>query len=173
MARRNQKTGRKKFWLDNLPSDTFAICPTCTETKPISEFWWEKQYKMGKVCSGCQDKKVKPSGYADYIKSEAWREKRLEYWRSKKMRECYVCSDPWLDFKGKELHHRTYERLGNENLDDLVPVCPGHHDLITAAWNEEKLLPYPERRSLWEVTDYVASCYAEEQYIIKLDGKKI
>jgi hypothetical protein len=37
--------------------------------------------------------------------------------------QCAVCWDPHVD-----LHHKTYRRLGEELLDDLVPLCRDHHD---------------------------------------------
>lgn len=32
--------------------------------------------------------------------------------------------EPW---KPLQVHHRTYERIGNEGLDDLIVVCPRCH----------------------------------------------
>lgn len=169
MSLKNKKVGKLSYWLLRLPDNTFAECPGCGETKGIPEFWIANQYRMGKNCAACTASGVKKgSKYQQYINSPQWKSKRLEYWRSKKMRECYVCADLWTDFKGKHLHHRTYERLGDEDLDDIVPVCPGCHDRITEAWNEEKLLPVGQRRTLWEVTDEVASQYQEEQYMSSL-----
>ena len=28
------------------------------------------------------------------------------------------------------IHHHTYDRLGNEHLDDLIAVCRRHHSAI-------------------------------------------
>lgn len=35
-----------------------------------------------------------------------------------------MCWDPNVD-----LHHKTYKRLGEERLTDLLPLCRLHHDL--------------------------------------------
>jgi 5-methylcytosine-specific restriction endonuclease McrA len=36
---------------------------------------------------------------------------------------CEECGSPW----GLQVHHKTYERLGNETLDDLVCLCRDCH----------------------------------------------
>jgi 5-methylcytosine-specific restriction endonuclease McrA len=33
---------------------------------------------------------------------------------------------------GHELHHLTYDRLGHERYEDLVPLCPDCHQMIEA-----------------------------------------
>jgi len=60
--------------------------------------------------------------YNDYIKSSAWRAKKRKYRASKLPQNCLVCNSKKVD-----LHHRTYKRLGNEWLNDLVPLCREHH----------------------------------------------
>ena len=35
-----------------------------------------------------------------------------------------LCGHPWY-----QLHHRTYSRLGRENLLDLLPLCRDCHEL--------------------------------------------
>lgn len=77
------------------------------------------------------------SDYYNYIKSPQWQAKRKQYYSSKLYKTlkqnnkgwvCYCCgaTDKQLD-----LHHRTYKRLGNENIAvDLVPVCRDCHHSI-------------------------------------------
>jgi len=36
---------------------------------------------------------------------------------------CEACGKPW----GLQVHHRTYARLGNESLDDLICLCRECH----------------------------------------------
>jgi hypothetical protein len=61
--------------------------------------------------------------YADYLASPHWQGLRVRYASSGRPKRCAVCHDP-----AYELHHRTYRRLGEERLDDLVPLCGRHHD---------------------------------------------
>jgi phage terminase large subunit GpA-like protein len=76
--------------------------------------------------------------YNEYIKSNAWRRKRKQFFESKMWKTyphgvkagkfvCYCCgSDERLD-----LHHRSYKRFGNERIStDLIPVCRKCHDEI-------------------------------------------
>jgi hypothetical protein len=59
----------------------------------------------------------------EYRKSEQWRETKRRYRRSDYPQRCLVCG--CSDF---DLHHRSYARLGQELLFDLVPLCRRHHD---------------------------------------------
>ena len=63
--------------------------------------------------------------YETYIKSDAWkakREKVLEFWGH----QCATC----CNVNELHVHHRTYERLGNELLTDLLPLCVYCHELF-------------------------------------------
>ena len=65
--------------------------------------------------------------YKDYIASSLWRRTRSDYWRSDRAKDC-ICGAT----EGLVLHHLTYERIGEERLDDLTPLCPECHSLIHA-----------------------------------------
>lgn len=68
------------------------------------------------------------SDYGSYISSTRWATKRREYWDDPDLpKACGVCG---TDEAPLPLHHRTYERVGCERLEDLVPVCPNCHALI-------------------------------------------
>jgi 5-methylcytosine-specific restriction endonuclease McrA len=61
--------------------------------------------------------------YDDYMKSEEWqakREKVLIFWG----RRCALCNSP----DNVQVHHRTYDRLGQELITDLIPLCKVCHD---------------------------------------------
>jgi len=60
--------------------------------------------------------------YAEYLGSEAWEQKRkqrlaISNWK------CAACGS------GHQLqvHHLTYERIFNEEMADLLPLCEYHH----------------------------------------------
>jgi hypothetical protein len=61
--------------------------------------------------------------YRGYIRSQAWWDTKERYRASGLPQDCVVCFVPNV-----ELHHKTYARLGNEPLTDLVPLCDLHHD---------------------------------------------
>ena len=66
-----------------------------------------------------------PPSYRTYLLSDSWRATRERYRASKLPQGCWVCRVPNVD-----LHHRTYARLGNEKVIDLVPLCREHHDQL-------------------------------------------
>lgn len=44
-------------------------------------------------------------------------------------RGCRVCAS----LRDLETHHRTYERFGNERLDDVTTLCKHCHEMFTRA----------------------------------------
>lgn len=61
------------------------------------------------------------SSYEEYLRSDHWRDVKRAYGCSDRSQYC-PCG-AW----GTDLHHRTYRRLGEERLGDLVPLCREHH----------------------------------------------
>ncbi len=142
-------------------------CRTCARSLPHEEFWDSKKRKYGLTCARCLSsrrvkariRKGKRVHYTAYIKSTAWAEKRIDYWRNGKYRDgCYMCGK--ARFPGMELHHRTYARLGRESLDDLVPLCPEHHELVTRAWN---IVKDTGISTLWEVTTGICEAFRKRE----------
>lgn len=61
--------------------------------------------------------------YKDYLDSDEWKKLRTRV-RRRARGWCERCKvGPRAD-----VHHLTYERLGNERLDDLVAVCRECHE---------------------------------------------
>lgn len=81
--------------------------------------------------------------YEEYLTSREWAAVRKRYRASKLPQVCLGCDDPRVEF-----HHRTYERLGNERLTDLAPVCSACHKAIHDAHNRGK-------QDLWRTTKRV------------------
>ena len=63
--------------------------------------------------------------YRQYIRSDEWEKKREE--RLKK--DGYKCQECGTA-KNLEVHHITYERLGNEDINDLITLCKECHENI-------------------------------------------
>jgi hypothetical protein len=61
--------------------------------------------------------------YQAYLRSAHWRDVKRRYRKSGLPQTCVVCGDPRVD-----LHHKTYERRGREELTDLEPRCRKHHE---------------------------------------------
>jgi 5-methylcytosine-specific restriction endonuclease McrA len=62
--------------------------------------------------------------YSQYLKSPEWKEKRQRLYRDRKGR-CEDCGKKLGS--GFHAHHKTYERVGNESLDDLALLCDTCH----------------------------------------------
>jgi len=66
---------------------------------------------------------IRHAVYADYLKSKHWNmmkhKARLEYG--------YICSHCSENDCVLHLHHKTYKRVGNENIDDLMFLCADCH----------------------------------------------
>ena len=70
------------------------------------------------------------SQYVDYLKSREWQELRRLVFRFYGGR----CALNARHTKHLETHHRTYERLGRERVDDIIVLCRDchqrYHDLL-------------------------------------------
>ena len=71
------------------------------------------------------DKDWNKENYHDYIKSDKWREKRLECLK----RDNYQCQKCGTAIS-LVIHHTTYDKLGNEDLGDLVTLCKDCHKKV-------------------------------------------
>lgn len=81
--------------------------------------------------------------YKSYINSKKW--KKI---RARKLEQAgYICERCGISkYSAKlEVHHKHYFRLGNENLNDLIVLCPKCHEVAdqereiqTAQINERK-----------------------------------
>lgn len=68
--------------------------------------------------------------YAQYLASVHWKDLRARWLQSQQFRG-WRCHTVGCDSKaGLSLHHFTYERLGREELTDLVLVCRDCHSNI-------------------------------------------
>ena len=61
--------------------------------------------------------------YSEYLKSDHWKETRLTI-LDRDGERCVICNSK----DRLEVHHRTYERLGEELPDDLCTLCHDCHD---------------------------------------------
>jgi 5-methylcytosine-specific restriction endonuclease McrA len=69
--------------------------------------------------------KPRKMSYVEYMASPQWQARRRAYYRAHS-KECFICRSPFR----VGLHHRTYDNLGSEKDDDLVPLCWLHHEAL-------------------------------------------
>src|SRR3990167_6427643 len=65
--------------------------------------------------------------YLDYLESPKWRAKRQRV-LSRDDHECQTC----LETEQLEVHHKTYDNLFHEPLDDLITLCRWCHEAVTS-----------------------------------------
>lgn len=72
--------------------------------------------------------------YSQYLRSEHWKEFKIRCRRAG-MNFCKVCGI------GDEihLHHQTYERIGAELLEDVVPLCKDCHKQLHRWLKQERV----------------------------------
>lgn len=58
----------------------------------------------------------------EYHANVLWHAKRSAYAEAFPDAGCFVCGR-----RDYQLHHRRYDNLGQEEWDELVPLCPDHH----------------------------------------------
>lgn len=80
--------------------------------------------------------------YKTYLKSDAWKAKRQEVFRTYGKR-CYACRKAP---KVLHVHHVDYSRLGHEAMGDLIPLCVPCHKEVTKIYRRSR------RRGLRRVT---------------------
>jgi 5-methylcytosine-specific restriction endonuclease McrA len=61
--------------------------------------------------------------YQDYLQTPEWQEKR-GYALELALHRCQMCNSE----KSLQVHHRTYERRGHEDLEDLTVLCKPCHE---------------------------------------------
>jgi len=61
--------------------------------------------------------------YKEYLQTIEWKERRKKHLKSSGYR-CQVCNSPE---KPLDVHHRTYERRGQEYYKDLIVLCRSCH----------------------------------------------
>ena len=66
--------------------------------------------------------------YESYIRSCAWQDKRKQRLAIDDFK-CQMCGNK----ENLEVHHVTYDRLGNESMDDLITLCERCHTKVHSA----------------------------------------
>src|SRR5262245_6276771 len=73
--------------------------------------------------------------YRDYLKSEAWKVKRV-LCLVREQGICERCSGP-----ATEVNNRTYARIYSEDLDDLEALCADCHGKAHGRWVDGRWVP--------------------------------
>jgi 5-methylcytosine-specific restriction endonuclease McrA len=89
--------------------------------------------------------------YQEHLASPDWLAIRADVMQRANYR-CQRCGSPW----GLQVHHRTYARLGHEQLNDLICLCRDCHRQLHgyADWCRLRVVIHNEdRRAQHENSD--------------------
>jgi formate-dependent nitrite reductase cytochrome c552 subunit len=74
--------------------------------------------------------------YTSYLKSAHWDSIKKAYKKSGYPQYCMGCKNSKF-----QLHHKTYKNIGNEPLEDLMPLCKHCHTAVHAYFNAHPKQP--------------------------------
>jgi hypothetical protein len=83
--------------------------------------FWAMLFDFGRALIEKGDKVIAANWrnvYMKYISSNVWKAKAFDAIEAAG-NKCQLCNSP----KFLQVHHRTYDRLGKEPLDDLITLC--------------------------------------------------
>jgi 5-methylcytosine-specific restriction endonuclease McrA len=110
-----------KVYLSSRSSQcpTSYLCESCNRNQQI-----EYQQQAEQTRKTLQELKTMP--YAEYLKTEHWQQIRNRSLRHAGYR-CQICNAKDVPLN---VHHRTYERRGEEITRDLIVLCKDCHELF-------------------------------------------
>jgi transcription elongation factor Elf1 len=114
-------TSRENFkWVT-----TYQNTILCDDCKEIESSEWSAENERHEREKAKRLNKLRNMSYQEYLRTPEWQERRNRHLKSAGYR-CQVCngSTPPLD-----VHHRTYERRGQEYYKDLIVLCRDCHGL--------------------------------------------
>jgi len=74
----------------------------------------------------CEDTKETCLTYKKYLQSKHWKNIKIRYANSKLNHNCVVCG-VLKETKYMHHHHKSYKRIGNERLNDIIILCEQCH----------------------------------------------
>jgi hypothetical protein len=114
-----------KARLKKLESESSnLLCDDCWRAKYTCEGTYDLEAMQ--AAANARLKALQTMPYREYLQTPEWQEKRKQKLRSARYR-CQVCNTGKTELN---VHHRTYERRGNEHLNDLIVLCKDCHSLF-------------------------------------------
>lgn len=91
----------------------------------LQEYWEKKRQDAVETLKARFARDAFFDSYDDYLKSDAWASKR-----AKVMARAHGICEGCGDAVPREVHHLTYQHVGNEFLFELVALCHECHERI-------------------------------------------
>lgn len=116
--RRTERTGYARY-----AEGYTVICDPCwEEVQQIRAV--ERRQQEARQKARLYELKTMP--YRDYLRTPEWQERRKRHIKSAGFR-CQVCNSSGVPL---DVHHRTYERRGDEYYKDLLALCRNCHEIF-------------------------------------------
>jgi 5-methylcytosine-specific restriction endonuclease McrA len=101
------------------------LCDTCERLRAASVSLAREQFVEKLRAEKAREKELRTMPYREYLKTSEWQEIRARK-LSECAHRCQVCSST----RSLNVHHRTYERRGAEDMGDLTVLCLGCHQIF-------------------------------------------
>jgi hypothetical protein len=100
--------------------DNMFVCDECIEVEK-HKIWENRQSEQMQF--GLRLQELKAMDYTDFLKTPEWDATRRAMLRKAKY-TCQLCNKDGVTLN---VHHKTYERIGEELTDDLIVLCKSCH----------------------------------------------
>ncbi|KAA3645534.1 MAG: HNH endonuclease [Chloroflexi bacterium] len=113
---RKMKKGRGFRW----PEGYHIVCDDCRE-----DIFADRniQYREAEERTNKRLRELATMPYREYLQTPEWKERRKRHLISAGYR-CQLCNSSGVTLN---VHHRTYDRRGNERFTDLIVLCQDCH----------------------------------------------
>ena len=104
-----------------------GLCNKCEEIERKNKIEYDLKHNAELLLE--YNKKVnilKSMNYKDYLKTEHWMKIRIKSLNNAKY-SCQICNNKKCQL---DVHHKTYERRGEEKYNDLIVLCRDCHSLF-------------------------------------------
>lgn len=97
----------------------------------------------------CKDTSEIVNNYQEYLKTEHWTNLKIRFKASKLYKDgkCHLCKSKTMI----NIHHKSYKRIGNERLNDLIVLCNLCHSKLHKAYNNK----VSTHHTLWSMTRHM------------------
>jgi hypothetical protein len=117
----------------DIPKTSVSRC--LAELKYVGAIW--QMADTSTRVLGITKRPLRSRSYQTYLLSPGWRRRRKQALKRAGFR-CQLCNSP---DEHLEVHHRTYERVGDEKAKDLIVLCPKCHRVF----HQNRRLARPNR----------------------------
>lgn len=108
-------------------NDRYRRCDACQEKWDLkhshSNSQWLQEYNARQEALKARITELRTMPYREYLQSPEWQERRKQAMKRAGFR-CQICNAYGVRLN---VHHRTYERRGNEDNRDLITLCEDCH----------------------------------------------